>query len=122
MSREKIKTLLVNIATAVIAIGLLVVGYFVFLKKDTPIEDAVTPVAKVAEETTSIAAEIDSTVKALSDLERAVESSTVIFDLPAFKNLQDFSVAIPAEATGRTNPFTPTPWKLKIKTLEGTPR
>ena len=118
MSREQIKTLLVNITTAAIAIGVLVVGYFVFLKKETPVVDSVPSIAAIVEETASIGAEIDETVSGLGDLERAVAGATIIFDMPAFKNLQNFSVEIPVEATGRPNPFVPTAWKLKMKTLE----
>jgi len=122
MSREKIKTLLVNIATAAIAVGLITIGYFVFLKKDVPAVDTAATVAEIVEDTTTIAAEIDDAVRDLGDLEHAVVSSTMIFDLPAFKNLQDFSVVIQAEAVGRPNPFIPTLWKLKMKTLEETTR
>lgn len=122
MPREQIKTLLVNIVTAVIALGVLIVGYFVFLKKETPVADSIVSAVTIAEETASIGAEIDETIRGLGDLERAVASATVIFDLPAFKNLQDFSVTIPTDVVGRQNPFVPTAWKLKMKTLEESPR
>lgn len=121
MQQEQIKSLLVNIMTAVVVIGVLVAGYFVFIKKDTAITSSVTSitsVARIAEETASIGAEIDYTVKDLKDLTRAVASSTVIFDLPEFQKLQDFSVTVPAETVGRDNPFIPTAWKLKMKALE----
>lgn len=123
MQQEQIKTLLVNVLTAAVVGGVLAVGYFVFIKKDTAVTStgaSAPSVATIAEETTFIGAEIDSSVQDLKGLERAVASSTVIFDLPAFKNLQDFSVAIPAEAIGRPNPFIPAAWKLKLKTLEET--
>lgn len=107
-----------NILTAVVVIGVLTAGYFVFINKQTPVANVDTSVAQIAEETASIGTEIDSTVRDLKDLERAVASSKVIFDLPAFQNLQDFSVAVPTEAVGRTNPFVPTAWKLKMKALE----
>lgn len=121
MQQEQIKTLLVNMMTAIVIVGVFVVGYFVFIKKDTAITSSVTSVssvARIAEETASIGAEIDYTVKDLKDLTRAVASSTVIFDLPEFQKLQDFSVTIQAETIGRDNPFIPTAWKLKMKALE----
>lgn len=118
MQQEQIKTLLVNILTFAIVIGVLVAGYIVFTKKDTSTTGSVTSVAKIAEETASIGAEIDSTVKDLRDLSRAVASSTIIFDLPEFQNLENFSVTIQPEPIGRMNPFVPTVWKLKMKASE----
>lgn len=121
MQQEQIKTLLVNILTGAIIVGVFVVGYFVFIKKDTTITDSVaevSSVARIAEETASIGTEIDYTVSDLKDLKSAVASSKVIFDLPAFRNLQNFSVTIPEEPVGRTNPFVPTVWKLKMKASE----
>ncbi|MFZ2303780.1 MAG: hypothetical protein WAV98_03275 [Minisyncoccia bacterium] len=118
MQQEQIKTLLVNIFTGIVVTGVIVVGYFVFVKKNTVVIENIASVAVIAEETASIGVEIDATVRDLKDLSRAVASSKVIFDLPAFKNLQNFSIAVPTEAIGRTNPFVPTIWKLKMKTTE----
>lgn len=121
MPQEQIKTLLVNIFTAVIIVGVFVAGYFVFIKKDGVVTGAVTSVstvARVAEETATIGVEIDSTVRDLKDLSRAVASSTIIFELPEFRNLENFSVTIPTETIGRDNPFVPTIWKLRMKELE----
>lgn len=118
MQKGQTKSLLVNILTAVILAGVLIVGYFVFVKKDAAVTSSVASIAKIAEETASIGTEIDYTVKNLGDLERAVASSKIIFDLPAFKNLQDFTVVVQGETTGRPNPFIPPAWKLKMKALE----
>lgn len=123
MQQEQIKTLLVNIMTGVVIVGLLYAGYSVFTKGGESTATTTTTttdlsVAKIAEETAFVGVEIDRTVANLKDLDRAVASSKVIFDLPAFQNLQDFSVAIPEEPLGRTNPFVPTEWKLKMKALE----
>lgn len=122
MKQEQTKAVVVNILTAVVLMGVLVAGYFVFMKKEIPVVDSVAStvaeVAKIAEETALIGTEIDFTVRDLGELASAVASSNVIFDLPAFKNLRDFSVSIPTETVGRTNPFTPTEWKLKLKAIE----
>lgn len=122
MEQDKTKNLLINILTAAVVVGVAVAGYFVFMKTDTTsitgVAAPATSVAVVAEETTAIGNEIDSTVRNLGDLERAVASSKVIFDLPAFKNLEDFSVEIPGDTVGRVNPFVPTVWKIKMKALE----
>lgn len=117
MQKEKTKSILVNILTVVVLGGVLVVGYFVFVKKDTAFTDKIASIAKIAQDTASIGAEIDYTVRDLGDLERAVSGSRLIFDLPAFKSLQDFTVAIPSEAVGRPNPFVITAWKLKMKVI-----
>lgn len=122
MQQEKIKTLLVNILTAVVVVGVVVTGYFVFTKTDAVStvgsSAPVTAVAVVAQETAAIGNEIDNTVRDLGGLERAVASSVVIFDLPAFKNLENFSVTVSPENLGRANPFTPTTWKIKLNALE----
>ncbi len=118
MQQEQIKTLLVNITTGVIVIGVFVAGYIVFIKKDTAVTGSVTSVARIAERTMSIGTGIDYTVRDLRDLTRAVSSSTVIFDLPEFQNLENFSVEIPTETVGRDNPFVPTVWKIKMRALE----
>lgn len=121
MEREQTKNILVNILTAAIVLGVLVAGYIVFTKKDSAGTSSTQPapsIAKIAEETSSIGVEIDATVRDLKDLSRAVASSTVIFDLPAFKNLQDFTVTISTEAIGRPNPFIVPDWKIKMKALE----
>lgn len=121
MKQEQTKSLTVNILTAVVVGGVLFVGYFVFLRKEIPTVDSVASsvaeVAKIAEETALIGTEIDFTVRDLGELARAVASSNIIFDLPAFKNLQDFSISIPVETVGRANPFVPTEWKLRMNAI-----
>lgn len=118
MKEDNTKSLVMNIITVTVVVALLVVGYFVFLKKGTPaISD--TSIALVAQETSSLGIDIDSTIRSLKNLSRAVESATIIFDLPAFKNLQDFSVKVPSEGVGRPNPFVPADWKLKLIEAEG---
>lgn len=121
MEKEQIKTILVNTMTVLVVGGVLVSIYIVFFKKDTSITTTVATVAsvaKIAEETAQIGTQIDYTVNDLGDLASAVASSKVIFDLPAFKNLQDFSVEVPPQSVGRQNPFVPTSWKAAMKALE----
>ena len=122
MQQDKIKSLLVNILTAGVIVGVVVVGYIVFTKSDVvPTVGSSAPstsVAFVAQETAAIGTEIDTTVRDLGELESAVASAAVIFDLPAFKNLEDFSVTVSPENIGRTNPFIPTAWKIKMNAIE----
>jgi hypothetical protein len=118
MQQDQIKTLIVNILTVAIVVGAVVVGYFVFTKQAAPVGGDTTSVAQIAAETASIGAEIDNTVRDLQDLKNAVESSRIVFELPEFKNLENFSVSIPSESIGRVNPFVPTAWKLKMKAVE----
>lgn len=120
MQQEQIKSLLVNIFTGAVIVGVLIASYFVFLKPEVVSDNSIASVAVIAEETTSIGVEIDATKKDLRDLSRAVASSSAIFKLPAFMNLKDFTVAIPEEPLGRVNPFLPTEWKLKMKAMEET--
>lgn len=118
MQQEQIKSLFVNILTASVVVGVFITGYFVFVKK-TPLTVSEVSVVKIAEETRFIGTEIDRTVKELEGLDRSLASSLAIFDDPAFRNLEDFTVSIPEEVVGsRTNPFTVTSWKLEAKALE----
>ena len=123
MEQTQIKTILVNILTGGIIIGVIIGSYYVLVKKNTAELGQVNTVAQVANETASIGAEIDEISKDLKDLGRAVESSTIIFELPEFKNLKDFTAAVPKEPVERDNPFLPTVWKLKIKAIiDSTPK
>lgn len=120
MQKEQIKALIVNIFTGVVVVGVFVAGYFVFFKKDSEIVTPTISVARVAEQTAFISVEIDATVNDLRELSNAVAKSKVFFDLPAFSNLENFSVTVPKEEIGRENPFLPTAWKLKMKDLDST--
>lgn len=115
------KSFVMNITTGVLVVALLGTGYFVFLKTGTTPAPSATPsssVALVAQQTSSIGADIENTVQSLKNLSQAVENATVIFDLPSFKNLQDFSVPVPTDTIGRDNPFVPSDWKIKLKAAE----
>jgi len=118
MKKEQINNILINIATVAIGLGVLIFGYFSFVSKDKVVTDSVAIVAEIAENTTSVGADIDNTVRTLDDLSRAVALSTVLFELPSFKSLQNFTVQVLSEKVGRENPFVPAEWKLKMKNLE----
>lgn len=121
MQQEQIKKIIVNGLAILVIVGVVVTGYSSFTGGKT--ENITTPevsaVGQVADETRLIGAEIDRTVRELRGLDSALESSVAIFDLPAFMNLQDFSVSISEEPVGRDNPFIPTLWKTQMKALEG---
>lgn len=117
MDQTQIKTILVNILTGGIITGVIIAGYYVLVKKNIPKLDGATTVAQIADETALIGNEIDATKKDLKDLDRAVESSTIIFKLPEFMNLENFTAPVPTEEVGRKNPFVLTVWKLKIKAI-----
>lgn len=118
MHQEQIKALVVNIFTGAIIVGVFVAGYLVFFKKNDETVTSVASVARIAEQTASIGVEIDATLKDLKELSDAVSRSKVFFDMPSFRNLENFTVAVPKEEIGRDNPFLPTVWKLKMKSLE----
>lgn len=118
MQQEQIKALLVNIFTGAVIVGVFVAGYFVLVKKDTEVVTSVASVARIAEQTASIGVEIDATLKDLRELTDAVSRSKVFFDMPEFRNLENFTVTVPREEIGRDNPFVPTVWKTKMKALE----
>lgn len=119
MQQEQIKTLLVNILTGSVIAGVLFTAYIVFLRNKEPVISTVTSVAKIAEETALIGSEIDSTVRDLGELSKSISNSVVILELPAFKNLRDFTAPIPYESVGRENPFVLTAWKEQANTLMG---
>lgn len=119
MQKENVKEVVINILTWGGIISVFVVGYFVFIK---PKFQSATPVvdqaAEIAAKTELVGADIDRAVTDMEDLSKAVEKSVVIFDMPVFKKLQDFSTMIPHETIGRDNPFEETAWKKKIKVDE----
>ncbi len=120
MNQEQIKTLLVNIVTGGVIVAVLVVGYSVFVKKDSVVsEDSGVQSAETDARTTALVGiEIARTMRVLEDLTISVKDSMAVFDDFAFENLTDFSAEIPKESVGRGNPFLPTEWKIKLKALE----
>lgn len=120
MPLEQTKSLLINIMTGAVIVGVIVAGYFVFRGGQTVTPSSVATPSAVdsAAETVAIGAEIARTVSDLQDLKSSVADSIAVFSTPAFKNLQDFSSSIPSQPVGRPNPFIPTDWKLKLKALQ----
>lgn len=120
MPKEKNSDLIVNIVTAGVVVSLLIAGYFALKPKKEIIFDDVGSAtqSEVAESTVFIGAGITRTISNLRALKDSVASSATIFLMPEFQKLEDFSVSIPVEemgtVSGRKNPFTPTPWKIKI--------
>jgi len=118
MQTENLKPVLVNVVTGVIVVGVLIVGFVVFRNTSQTTTGTTGSIGEIASETVLIGADIETTVKGLEDLTRAVESSSVIFSTPAFRNLVDFSVTVQSQPVGRMNPFLPTDWKIKISERE----
>ncbi len=114
MQKEQIKTLVVNITTGAVIVGVIIVGYFAFTKKDTIVISSDASVASVAEKTAFIGVEIESSIFDLKELSGAIARSKIFFDLPEFKNLENFSVVVPSQTVGRDNPFVPAEWKVKM--------
>lgn len=118
MKNEQTKSLVVNILTGVVILGLIYAGYSVFKGKSGTSTTGTASVVERASETAQIGKEIEVTVRDLSDLSRAVASSTAIFQTTGFQNLVNFSSPISNEGVGRANPFTLTDWKLKLNALQ----
>lgn len=120
MQQEQIKTLLVNGATGLVVVGVLVAGYLVFVKKEPELVVSSVTISpeEVAVQTGSIGADIERAVRDLEDLNRAVQDSATVFGMATFKRLKDLSVRVSAEAVGRENPFVPAEWKVKMKVFE----
>ena len=82
MNQEQIKTLLVNIVTGGVIVAVLVVGYSVFVKKDSVVsEDSGVQSAETDARTTALVGiEIARTMRVLEDLTISVKDSHRIFD------------------------------------------
>lgn len=115
MQKEQSKKLIMDILTGLVIAGVLVVGYFAFRKTNVAVSDVVVSSTETADQVISAGAQVSETIKNLQDLKNAVQKSSAVFATPAFTSLQDFTVEIPSEAVGRTNPFIPTAWKLSQK-------
>ena len=120
MKDNKAKTLLINLATAGVLVGVVVTGYFVFFKKDAVTPSNINATVETAAQAIAVGVEIDRTIRELSDLKKAIADSVAIFDMQAFRNLMNLSVSIPSQNVGRTNPFVPTDWKIKLEALQKT--
>lgn len=103
-----------NIGTGIVAVGVLVVGYWMFVKNQNTTSPRGEETTKATEQTIVAGTDLARTIKELSDLNSAVLSSVGIFRTQSFRELKDFSVEIPEEPLGRDNPFVPTEWKTKL--------
>lgn len=108
------KSLIMNIVTGALVLIVVIVGYFVFVRNKEVVSEIVAP-SEVTDETIMVGTEINKTFKDLDELKVAVEHTREMLDLPEFKTLNDFSVAIPVEKVGRVNPFIPASWKAVKK-------
>lgn len=114
MKPSPTKTLIMNIGTGIIVTGVLVLGYWILVRKQGSVISEGVTTANVAEQTIVEGTDLARTIKDLSDLNSAVLASVGIFKMQSFRALKDFSVAIPEEPVGRGNPFVPTEWKIKL--------
>jgi hypothetical protein len=118
MREDKTKTLVVNIATVVVVLGVIVSGYLVFSKKDTSTPAGTVLSVETAADTVATGSDISQTVNDLTSLKKAVADSVAIFNMPEFVRLKNFSVAVPSENIGRPNPFVAPAWKVKLQVLQ----
>lgn len=114
-----VKKLTMNIATGVLVLGAVTLGYFFFIKNktETVAPEAAAPALGIAQ-TVAISSNISRTKTELGNLKKTVDSSVKVFTSVEFKSLQDFSVQVPEEPIGRDNPFTLTDWKIKMNADE----
>ncbi|MHB1118300.1 MAG: hypothetical protein ACYCZ7_02140 [Minisyncoccota bacterium] len=116
------KTLMMNIATGLLVLGVITLAYFMLIKKSPRTTSTTNPgtsaLALEVAQTIAVSGDISRTKIELSELKKAVASSIEVFNSREFKSLEDFSVEVSEEPIGRDNPFVPTDWKLKIKTQE----
>lgn len=108
------KTLIMNIGTWIIVLGVLALGYWMFARKQGSAPLEVNDTANITKQTIVEGTDLARTIRDLSDLNRAILSSVGIFNMQSFRELKDFSVDVPKESVGRDNPFLPTEWKIRL--------
>lgn len=113
MQKEQTKKILMDVITGIIIVAVLVIGYYVFVKKDTTSQGIIESPTAAADQVVLVGSQIANTVRSLKDLRSSVEKTSAVFSMPAFASLQDFSVEVLSEPIGRANPFVPTDWKLR---------
>lgn len=112
MQKEQIKKILIDLITASVVVAVLVIGYYVFFKKNTVSQVVVGSSTEVADQVVLVGSQIANTARSLRDLRSSVEKTSAVLSTPAFTSLQDFSVEVSPEPIGRANPFLPTDWKI----------
>ena len=127
MNSPKPKSIMVNIITGALVLGVIALGYVTFMQGD-----ATAPTETIADSSGSLllpdsstntlatSLRVAQTAKDLKELSNSVEDSSILFNNKAFQGLIDFSVSIPSEPAGRENPFIKTSWRLKFDELEKT--
>jgi len=88
-----------------IAVGIVIVAFVLYSMFFKPSDNQGLVVANQAVATSNFAAGKD-VVTLLVDL-KSIQLSGEFFARPAFQSLQDFSLPVPQEPKGRTNPFAP---------------
>jgi hypothetical protein len=89
--------------TILIAILVVLVGFFVYRYYSERDTDAPVSVAPVSAEQSAIGKELLNTLFKL----KSVKLDSEFFSDGAFASLKDFSKTLPQEAVGRRNPFAP---------------
>lgn len=108
--QQNTKSLIINIATAALVIGVVAVGYIVLTKNKDVAVEIITPSESI-DDTIMVGIEINKTFEDLGELKVAVGDARKMIGSPVFKTLKDFSVVVPAEKIGRGNPFTSPSWR-----------
>jgi hypothetical protein len=93
---------------AIIGIILVVcaVGYYFYSQSNAPVspDSSLTLTTTSSDGTSGI---IGSNVLSLLSEIKGLNIDTSFFQTPVYESLTDFSVTIPAEPVGKSNPFTP---------------
>lgn len=111
MNSPQTKKTLTNVAIGAAVLGAAFGAYWMFFRGDSSLEGASS--AEDVVQTVVVAEEVARTIRDLQTLKTSVAESVALFGTPAFKDLEDFSQVVPEEPIGRSNPFTPTDWKIK---------
>lgn len=93
-----------NIITAVVIIIILFALYFFFFRKSDTTDGET---ALYVEDQMSITSQVDKNLLSLLLEMKSIKLDEKLFDLPVFKSLNDYSIDIEDQETGRTNPFAP---------------
>lgn len=124
MKPTSTKSIMVNIVSGFLVLGVLGLGYITFFQNNsttttTPSGEVVVVPAMSGLDTVAASAQVAKTVSDLKNLNSSVEASSKLFTTdPAFKSLKDFSVPIASESIGSEDPFVKTAWRLNFDALE----
>lgn len=93
-----------NIITAVVIIIILFALYFFFFRNNNTTD---TGTALYVEDQTSTTSQVDKNLLSLLLEMKSIKLDAKLFNSPVFKSLNDYSIDIKTQETGRTNPFAP---------------